>query len=101
MIDGGSRTERDEQMRQRMEHSPEGAPPPGTWRAASWGLLAVVFLGLAALAAWAGWALAGRTGAIIGVALALFAAAVRAAPVILAGGFRSADRRRARAQNQP
>src|SRR5690606_13799991 len=65
MIDGGSKAERDEQVRQRLaDTSPEGAPPPARWRRASWALLLVVFLILAALAAAAGWAIAGRTGAI-------------------------------------
>lgn len=96
MIDGGIRRERDEQVRQRLAvESPEGAPPSRGWRGVSWALLALVFVILAGLGAWAGWAIAGRTGAIIGVALVIFAAAVRAAPVIVAGGFRSAERRRA------
>ena len=99
MIDGGSKAERDEQVRQRLaESSPEGAPPSPGWRRASWALLLVVFLILALIAAAAGWAVAGRTGAIIGVGLAIFAAAVRAAPVLIAGGFRRGERRRAQAQ---
>lgn len=99
MIDGGSKSERDEQVRQRLaDTSPEGAPPPARWRRASWVLLLVVFLILALLAAAAGWAIAGRTGAIIGVAIALFAACIRAAPVLIAGGFRRGERTRAQAR---
>jgi hypothetical protein len=100
MIDGGSKAERDERVRQRLaETSPEGAPPPPRWRKASWALLLVVFLILAGIAAAAGWAVAGRTGAIIGVALAVFAAAVRGAPVLIADGFRRGERKRAQAQH--
>lgn len=61
----------------------------------SWGLLTLVFVAVATIAGWAGWSLAGRTGLIVGLSLAVLLALLRAAPTLIAAIFRRSERRRA------
>ncbi len=96
MMEDPTPADRDARTRERLaQTSPEGAPPPPAWRRASWLLLLGVLAAIAVAAGLAGWAIAGQTGALVGVALAVLAGAVRAAPVLIAATLRRGERTRA------